>query len=116
MRYLGVYLAKNVNKSVDTTINKTMEKNLKKKQRAQAKKAQFDQKRKPYEGGDHYNDKPCLSNNKKIDKLEKERNKAFWSKEENAIHRITGPIQNGGLNLTSLGCPYRSSYIALHRE
>ena len=39
MRYLGVYLAKNVNKSVDTTINKTMEKIKNQKQRAQAKKA-----------------------------------------------------------------------------
>ena len=55
---------------------------------------------------------------KQLERLEKERNKAFWAKEDNQTvnkgrtkvskHRINGPIEIGGLNLTSIECMYRS--------
>ena len=122
MRYLGVYLAKNVNKSVDTTINKTMEKIKIKNSALRQKRHNLIKKRNLMKIGitttiNHVFQAMPLTE-KQIDKLEKERNKAFWSREENAIqtqgrvkvskHRINGPIEIGGLNLTSLGCIYRS--------
>ena len=55
---------------------------------------------------------------KQLERLEKERNKAFLAKEDNQTvnkgrtkvskHRINGPIEIGGLNLTSIECMYRS--------
>ena len=122
MRYLGVYLAKNVNKSVDTTINKTMEKIKIKNSALRQKRHNLVKKRNLMKIGitttiNHVFQAMPLTD-KQIDKLEKERNKAFWSREENATqnqgrikvskHRINGPIEIGGLNLTSLGCLYRS--------
>ena len=55
---------------------------------------------------------------KQLERLEKESNKEFWAKEDNqnvnkgrtkvSKHRINGPIDIGGLNLTSIECMYRS--------
>ena len=92
MRYLGVYLAKNVNKSVDTTINKTMEKIKIKNSALRQKKAQPDKKRNLIKIGittaiNHVFQAMPLTD-KQIDKLEKERNKAFWSREENATPNL----------------------------
>ena len=53
---------------------------------------------------------------KQLERLETYINKTFWAKEENQIinkgrikvSKINGPIEIGGLNLTSIECMHRS--------
>ena len=121
-RYLGIYLADNLEDTIKTTLNKTLEKIKIKNSLLRQKKHNLIKKRNLMKLGitstlNHVLQSIPLSP-KQLERLEKERNKAFWAKEDNQTvnkgrtkvskHRINGPIEIGGLNLTSIECMYRS--------